>query len=111
MFSRNDNMSFGDQRLCPSFSRENPEEFRVLFLIENGSRFELKVLFLAIYMRIFSLHDFINIRKGCFKHLSSFYFIITPHCYSDCEYTVGTLKIILASQADETDYKENKKDF
>ena len=89
------------------------------FLIENGSRFELKVSFLDIYMMNFSLHDFLNIRKGCFKHLSGFYFIITSHCYSDCEYMVGilwwgdwgTVKIILASQADETDHKENKKDF
>ena len=61
------------------------------FLIENGSRFELKVSFLDIYMMNFSLHDFLNIRKGCFKHLSGFYFIITSHCYSDCEYMVGIL--------------------
>ena len=83
MLSSNYSMSIWDLRLCPPFGRENLEEFRMLFPIGNGSRFEARKIgfqkshFGHFYEEFFFTSWFFLLSgKECCKHLSLFYWIV-----------------------------------
>ena len=119
MFSRNDNMSFWDQRLCPPFRRKNPEEFGVLFSDWKWQQIWIKSLVFGHLHDEFFTSWFFKYQERLFQTfvrlLFYYYFALLQwlRVYGRNSVVRGlrNRKIILASQADETDHKENKKDF